>query len=104
MIKKICSGRNLKVELDLSICATGTDLNAATATSVNTSNLESKYNLAHLKTQVDKIDVHKLKTDPAALSKLSNIIVNDVVETLCMINKSLRSMPLIQVDLLWKLW
>ena len=39
----------------------------------------SKTNLASLKTEVDKIDVGKLKTAPLDLVKLSNVVKNDVV-------------------------
>ena len=36
--------------------------------------------LAELKTEVDKIDVDKLKTTPIDLAKLSNVVKNDVVK------------------------
>ena len=49
------SGRNIKVELDLSSYATKTDLkNAAHA---NVSSFASKTNLDSLKTGVDKLDI-----------------------------------------------
>ena len=44
------------------------------------SSFASKTNLAALKTEVDKIDVDKLKTTPTDLAKLSNVVKNDVVE------------------------
>ena len=37
-------------------------------------------NLAALKTEVDKIDTDKLKTVPADLAKLSNVVKNDAVK------------------------
>ena len=40
----------------------------------------SKTNLAALKTEVDKIDVDKLKATPVDLAKLANAIENDVVK------------------------
>ena len=40
----------------------------------------SKTNLAALKTEVDKIDVDKLKATPVDLAKLTNAIENDVVK------------------------
>ena len=40
----------------------------------------SKTNLAALKSEVDKKDVDKLKTTPADLAKLSNVVKNDVVK------------------------
>ena len=39
--------------------------------------LASKADLASLKTKVDNLDVDKLKTVPADLSKLRNVVDND---------------------------
>ena len=72
------SGRNIKVELDLSSYATKTDLKKWTHAHV--SSFASKTNLASLKTEVDKIDVDKLQTVPIDLAKLSNVVKNDVVK------------------------
>ena len=47
---------------------------------VDTSNLASKSDLASLKVEVDEIDIEELKTSLADLSKLSNIVDNDVVK------------------------
>ena len=69
---------NVKVELDLSNYITKTDLKGITET--DTSNLALKSNLAKLKAEVDKIDVDKLKTVPVDLSKLSNVVNNEVVK------------------------
>ena len=44
------------------------------------SSFASKTSLAALKTEVDKIDVDKLKTTPTDLDRLSNIFKNDVVK------------------------
>ena len=44
------------------------------------SSFASKTNLAALKTEVDKIDVDKLKTAPIDLDRLSNLVKNDVVK------------------------
>ena len=44
------------------------------------SSFASKTNLAALKTEVDKIDVVKLKTTPIDLDRLSNLVKNDVVK------------------------
>ena len=49
-------------------------------THVDTSNFALKTNLAHLKTEVDKLDIDKLVTIPNDLSKLSNAVKNDVVK------------------------
>ena len=58
--------------------ATKTDLK--NVTHVDVSSFASKTNLASLKTEVDKIDVDKLKTVPVDLAKLSDVVKNDVVK------------------------
>ena len=72
------SSNNIKVELDLANYATKADLK--NITHVDVSSFASKTNLAALKTEVDKIDVDKLKTTPTDLAKLSNVVKNDVVK------------------------
>ena len=72
------SGRNIKVELDLSNYATKTDLK--NVTHVNVSSFASKTNQASLKTEADKLDVDKLIPVPNGLAKLSNVVKNDVVK------------------------
>ena len=72
------SSNNITVELDLTNYATKTDLKNITHTDV--SGFASKTNLAALKTEVDKIDVDKLKAVPTDLAKLSNVVNNDVVK------------------------
>ena len=72
------SSNNIKVELDLSNYATKVDLK--NITHVDVSSFASKTNLAALKTEVDKIDVDKLKTTPTDLAKLTNAIENDFVK------------------------
>ena len=47
---------------------------------VDVSSFAPKSNLASLKTEVDKIDAGKLKAVPVDLSKLSNMVINDVVK------------------------
>ena len=69
---------NIKVEIDLSNYATKKDINDITH--VNTSNFALKTNLSSLKTEVDKLDIDKLATVPVDLSKLSNVVKNDVVK------------------------
>ena len=49
-------------------------------TGVDTSNLAAKSDLASLKVEIDEIDIRKLKNVPADLSKLSNVVNNDVVK------------------------
>ena len=72
------SSNNIKVELDLANYATKTDLKNITHVDVST--YASKTNLAALKSEVDQIDVDKLKTAPTDLGKLSNVVKNDVVK------------------------
>ena len=72
------SSNNAKVELDLTNYARKTNLK--NITHVDVSSFASKTNLAALKTEVDKIDVDKLKTTPTDLDRLSNLVKNDVVK------------------------
>ena len=73
-----CSTNNIKVELDLANYATKDDVKNITHADV--SSYTTKTNLAALKSEVDKIDTDKLKTVPTVLSKLSNVVKNDVVK------------------------
>ena len=72
------SSKNIKVELDLTNYTTKDDVK--NITHVDVSSYATKANLAALKTEVDKIDVDKLKTVPVDLAKLSNVVNNDVVK------------------------
>ena len=49
-------------------------------THVHTSNFALKANLVDLKTEVDKLDIDKLAPAPDDLSKLSDVVKNDVVK------------------------
>ena len=69
---------NIKVEIDLSNYATKAD--TKNITHVDTSNFGLKTNLGNLKTEVDKLDIDKLVPIPEDLSKLSNVVKNDVVK------------------------
>ena len=91
------SDANVKVELDLSNYMTKADLKGATR--VDTSNLAAKPNLTSLNSEVDKIDIDKLKTAPADLYKLCNVVDKDVIKRIWMINYSRRLTPLIPADL-----
>ena len=71
-------GVDIKVKLDLSNCATKTDLK--NVTNVDVSSFASKTNLASLKTEVDELDIPKLSTVPADLAKLTNKVANDLVK------------------------
>ena len=72
------SSDNIKVELDLSNYVTKDDVK--NITHVDVSSYATKSNLASLKTELDKIDVDKLKTVPDDLAKLSNVVKNEVVK------------------------
>ena len=72
------SSNNIKVELDLSNYATKDDVK--NIRHVDVSSYATKTNLAALKTEVEKIDVDKLKTVPDDLAKLSNVVKNEVVK------------------------
>ena len=69
---------SIKVKIDLSNYATNTDIK--NISHVDTSSFALKTNLANLKTEVDKLDVDKLKPIPGDLSKLSHAVENDVVK------------------------
>ena len=71
-------GGNINVKVDLSSYATKTD--PKNVTHVDTSSFALKTNLANLKTEVDKLDIDKLAPVPADLSKLSDVVKNDVVK------------------------
>ena len=60
----------MKVELDLSNYATKTDLKNATG--IDTSSFAKKVDLANLKSNVDKLDIDKLKNVPTNLSNLKS--------------------------------
>ena len=72
------SSNNIKVELDLSNYATKDDVK--NITHVDVSSYATKTNLAALKTEVDKIDIDRLKTVPDDFAKLSNVAKNEVVK------------------------
>ena len=69
---------NINVTVDLSNYAAKTDLK--NVTHVDTSNFVLKTNLASLKTEVDKLDIDKLAPVPVDLSKLSDVVKNDIVK------------------------
>ena len=71
-------GGDFNVKVDLSNCATKTDLK--NVSHVDVSSLALKKKLASLKTEVDKLDIDKLTPVPNELVKLSNIVKNDVVK------------------------
>ena len=71
-------GRDSNVKVDLSNYATIADIK--NISHVDTSSFALKTNLPNLKTQVDKLDIDKLVPVPTDLSKLSNVVKNDVIK------------------------
>ena len=71
-------GGNINVKVDLSNYATKADIK--NISHVDTSSFALKTNLANLKTEVDKLDIDKLVPVPVDLSKLSDVVKNDVVK------------------------
>ena len=77
-------GGDINVKIDLSNDATKADIR--NITHVDTSSFALKTNLPNLKTEVDKLDIDKLVPVPTDLSKLSNVVKNDVIKKMYMIN------------------
>ena len=69
---------SINVKVDLSNYAAKTDVK--NVTHVDASSFALKTNLASLKTEVDKLDIDKLVPVPIDLSKLSDVVKNDVVK------------------------
>ena len=71
-------GDSINVKIDLNNYATKTDIK--NISHVDTKRFALKTNLPSLKTEVDKLGIDKLAPIPNDLSKLSNVLKNDVVE------------------------
>ena len=71
-------GGDINVKVDLLNYATKADI--TNISHVDTSNFAVKTTLANLKTEVDKLDINKLVPVPVDLSKLSDVVKNDVVK------------------------
>ena len=71
-------GGDINVKVDLSNYATKADIK--NISHVHTSSFALKTNLANLKTEIDKLDIDKLVLVPVDLSKLSDVVKNDVVK------------------------
>ena len=69
---------NAKVVLDLSSYAAKADLKNATG--VDTSKFAKKVDLASLKSELDKLDMGKLETTPVDLSKVGDVVKDNVVK------------------------
>ena len=75
-------GWDVDVKVDLSNYSTKTGIK--NISHVDTSSFELTTNLASLKTKIDKLDIDKLVLAPVDLSKLSDLVKNDVVKkTVC---------------------
>ena len=72
-------GANVNVKLDLSIYATKSDLKNATG--VDTLSVAKKTDLANLKSDVDKLDIDKLKNVPTNLNNLKSKVDKLVKKT-----------------------
>ena len=72
-------GGDINVKVDLSNYATKLDFK--NVTEVDISKLGSKSDLTSLKANIDKIEL-KLKTVPIDLSKLNNVVKNEVVKNI----------------------
>ena len=72
---------DINVRVDLSNYATKSDIK--NISHVDTSSFALKSNLASLKTEVDKLDIDKLVPVPVDLSKLSDVVKNDVAKKTC---------------------
>ena len=71
-------GWDVDVKVDLSNYSTKTGIK--NISHVDTSSFELTANLASLKTKIDKLDIDKLVLAPVDLSKLSDLVKNDVVK------------------------
>ena len=71
-------GGDINVRPDLPNYATKTDIK--NISHVDTSSCALKSNLASLKTEVDKLNIDKLAPVPIHLSKLSDVVKNDVLK------------------------
>ena len=72
------SGGDINLKVDLSNYATKADFK--NIMHADTSNFALQTNLANLKTEVDKLDIDKLVPVPVDLSKLSDVVKNDVIK------------------------
>ena len=69
---------SIKVKIDL--CNYATKIDIKNNSPVDTSSFALKTNVASLKNEVDKLDINKLVPIPVELSKLSDVVQNNVVK------------------------
>ena len=77
-------GGDINIKDDLSNYPTNADIK--NIPHVDTSSFALKTNLANIKTEDDKLDIDKLVPVPVDLSKLSDVVKNDVVKKMHTIN------------------
>ena len=70
-------GGHIKVKVNLSNYATKTDLKYISH--IDTSSFTQKSSLVSLKAEVEKLDIDRLIPVPVDISKLSDVVINDVV-------------------------
>ena len=75
-------GKNVNVKVDLSNYATKADIK--NISHVDASSFALKTNLANLKTEIDKLDIDELVPVPVDLSKVSDVVKNDVIKKNCL--------------------
>ena len=71
-------GGDINIKVDLANYATKADIK--NISHADTSSFALKTNLANLKNEVDKLHIDKLMPIPVDLSKLSDVVKNDVVK------------------------
>ena len=71
-------GGDINVKVDLSNYATKADIK--NISHIDTSSFASKSNLVSLQTKVDKLDIDELLPVSVDLSKISDVVKNDVVK------------------------
>ena len=84
------SGRRMKVELDLSNYATKANLK--NVADVNTSKFDKKFDIASLKSNLDKLDIDRLKSVPTNWSHLKNKVGNLDVDKLVSVSVDLSQL------------
>ena len=77
-------GDSIRVKININNYATKKDIK--NISQVDTSSFALKTNLANLKTEADKLDIDKLVPLPVDLSKLSDVVKNDVLRKMYIIN------------------
>ena len=83
-------GRDINIKVDLSNYATKTDIK--NISDIDTSRFVLKSNLASVKTEVDKLDIDKLKGLPTSLSNLKSKVDNLDFDKLAPVPADLRKL------------